>query len=107
MFRIQANPNLLDQMVDQVTEVLRRRRNVAYKAKDNFSLQTAEQQVEEFHNIMGMVALATVGLSSIGLLLGGAGVLSIMLVSVTDRTREIGIRKAIGAKSGDITWQFL
>src|SRR5258707_1491803 len=71
MFRIQPNPNLLDQMLDQVTEVLRRRRNVAYNAKDNFSLQTAEQQVEEFHNIMGMVALATVVLSSIGLLIGG------------------------------------
>jgi putative ABC transport system permease protein len=107
MFRIQANPNMLDQMVDQVTEVLRRRRNVAYNEKNNFSLQTAEQQVEEFHNIMGMVALATVVLSSIGLLIGGVGVMNIMLVSVTERTREIGIRKAIGAKSGDITWQFL
>jgi putative ABC transport system permease protein len=98
---------MLDQMVDQATEVLRRRRNVAYNAKNNFSIQTAEQQVEEFHNIMGMVALATVVLSSIGLLIGGVGVMNIMLVSVTERTREIGIRKAIGAKSGDITWQFL
>jgi putative ABC transport system permease protein len=107
MFRVQANANMLDQMVDQVTEVLRRRRNVAYTAKNNFSIQTAEQQVEEFHKIMGMVALATVVLSSIGLLIGGVGVMNIMLVSVTERTREIGIRKAIGAKSGDITWQFL
>jgi putative ABC transport system permease protein len=107
MFRVQANENKLDQMVDQVTEVLRRRRNVAYSAKNNFSIQTAEQQVEEFHSIMGMVALATVVLSSIGLLIGGVGVMNIMLVSVTERTREIGIRKAIGAKSGDITWQFL
>jgi putative ABC transport system permease protein len=107
MFRVQANANMLDQMVDQVTEVLRRRRNVAYTDKNNFSIQTAEQQVEEFHKIMGMVALATVVLSSIGLLIGGVGVMNIMLVSVTERTREIGIRKAIGAKSGDITWQFL
>jgi putative ABC transport system permease protein len=105
--RIQAYPNKLDQAVDQATEVLRRRRNVAYTAKDNFSIQTAEMEVEEFHNIVGMVALATVALSSIGLLIGGVGVMNIMLVSVTERTREIGIRKAIGAKRADITWQFL
>jgi len=105
--RVQAYPKMLDQAVDQATEVLRRRRNVAYTAKDNFSIQTAEMEVQEFHNIIGMVAVATVALSSIGLLIGGVGVMNIMLVSVTERTREIGIRKAIGAKRGDITWQFL
>jgi ABC-type antimicrobial peptide transport system permease subunit len=107
MIRMQAYPNKLELAVDQATEVLRRRRNVAYNAKDNFSIQTPQQQVDEFHNIVGMVAIATVVLSSIGLLIGGVGVMNIMLVSVTERTREIGIRKAIGAKSGDITWQFL
>ncbi len=105
--RVQAYPNKLEQMVDEAREVLRRRRNVAYTAKDNFSIQTAQQQVEEFHNIVGMVALAMVVLSSIGLLIGGVGVMNIMLVSVTERTREIGIRKAIGARNGDIVWQFL
>jgi putative ABC transport system permease protein len=107
MIRIQAYPNKLDQAVDQATEALRRRRNVPYDGKNNFSIQTAQQQVQEFHNIVGMVALATVVLSSIGLLIGGVGVMNIMLVSVTERTREIGIRKAIGARRGDITWQFL
>src|SRR5216684_2643520 len=105
--RAQAYPKMLDQAVDQIREVLERRRNVPFGGKDNFSIATAEQQVEEFHNIVGKVALATVVLSSIGLLVGGIGVMNIMLVSVTERTREIGIRKAIGAKSGDITWQFL
>jgi len=105
--RFQAYPNMLDQAVDQATEVLRRRRNVAYNAKDSFVIRTAQQEVEEFHSIIGMVALAAFVLSSVGLLIGGVGVMNIMLVSVTERTREIGIRKAIGAKSKDITWQFL
>jgi putative ABC transport system permease protein len=97
----------LDQAVDQATEVLRRRRNVPYDGRNNFSIQTSQQEIEQFHSILGMVALATIVLSGIGLLIGGVGVMNIMLVSVTERTREIGIRKAIGAKSGDITWQFL
>src|SRR6202041_3495347 len=105
--RVQAYANQLDLAVDQVTEVLRRRRNVPYNGKNNFSIQTAEMQVQEFHNIVAMVAVATVVLSSIGLLIGGGGVMNIMLVSVTERTREIGVRKAIGARSADITWQFL
>jgi putative ABC transport system permease protein len=105
--RMQAYPKMLDQAVDQAREVLERRRNVPFGGKDNFSISTAEQQIEEFHKIVGMVALATVVLSSIGLLVGGIGVMNIMLVSVTERTREIGVRKAIGAKSSDITWQFL
>jgi ABC-type antimicrobial peptide transport system permease subunit len=105
--RMQAYPNLLDQAVDQAREMLRRRRNVPYNAKDSFSIETAEMQVQEFHNIVGMVALAAIVLSSVGLLIGGVGVMNIMLVSVTERTREIGVRKAIGARRGDITWQFL
>jgi putative ABC transport system permease protein len=105
--RMQAYPGVLNEAVDQATEVLRRRRNVPYNGKDNFSMETAEQQVEEFHKIVQMVAIVTIALSSIGLLIGGVGVMNIMLVSVTERTREIGLRKAIGARSGDITWQFL
>ncbi len=106
-FRLQAYPKMLDQAVDQASEVLRRRRNVPYQGKNNFSIQTSQQIVDQFHSILGMVALATVVLSGIGLLIGGVGVMNIMLVSVTERTREIGVRKAIGAKRGDITWQFL
>jgi putative ABC transport system permease protein len=105
--RIQAYANRLDQAVDQAREVLERRRHIPYNGKDNFSIETAAQIVSEFHSIMAMVYLATVVLSSIGLLIGGVGVMNIMLVSVTERTREIGVRKAIGARRGDITWQFL
>jgi putative ABC transport system permease protein len=105
--RMQAYPGLLDQAVDQAGEVLRRRRNVPHNGKDNFSINTAQQEIEAFHGIVQNVALATIVLSAIGLLIGGVGVMNIMLVSVTERTREIGVRKAIGAKSKDITWQFL
>jgi len=105
--RFQAYAGMLDQAVDQAEEVLRRRRNVPYNGKDNFSIRTAAQEVAEFHNIMLMVYVATLVLSAIGLLIGGVGVMNIMLVSVTERTREIGVRKAIGAKRSDITWQFL
>jgi putative ABC transport system permease protein len=105
--RIQARTGMLDQMVDEVREVLERRRNVPYGGKDNFSVATAEQQVQEFHNIMLMTYVVMIVLSAIGLLIGGVGVMNIMLVSVTERTREIGVRKAIGAKRRDITWQFL
>jgi putative ABC transport system permease protein len=105
--RVQAYPGQLDKMVDEATEILRRRRNVPYDGKNNFSIGTPAQTVDEFHKIMMMVYLATFVLSGIGLLIGGVGVMNIMLVSVTERTREIGIRKAIGAKRKDITWQFL
>jgi putative ABC transport system permease protein len=105
--RAEAYPGMLTEAVDQIREVMERRRNVPYRGKDNFSISTAEQQVAEFHQIVDKVALAMVVLSSVGLLVGGIGVMNIMLVSVTERTREIGVRKAIGAKQSDITWQFL
>ena len=105
--RILAYPGRLDAAVDEVREVLRRRRNVPYNKPDNFAMQTQVEIIQQFNDIIGGVVLAVVVLSSIGLLIGGMGVMNIMLVSVTERTREIGVRKAIGARSRDITWQFL
>jgi len=105
--RAEAYPGMLEQAVDQIHELMERRRNVPFGGKDNFSIATAAEQVAEFHQIVDKVALAMVVLSSVGLLVGGIGVMNIMLVSVTERTREIGVRKAIGAKNSDITWQFL
>jgi putative ABC transport system permease protein len=106
-FRFLAYPGKLDAAVDQIREVLRRRRNVPYDKPDNFSIQTQVEAEQQFNDIIFGVVLAIIVLSSIGLLIGGVGVMNIMLVSVTERTREIGVRKAIGARSSDITWQFL
>ena len=105
--RFMAYPGKLDAAVDQVREVLRRQRNVPYEKPDNFTIQTQVEIIQQFNDIIFGVVLAVVVLSSIGLLIGGVGVMNIMLVSVTERTREIGVRKAIGARSRDITWQFL
>jgi putative ABC transport system permease protein len=106
-FRMLAYPGKVNVAVDQIREVLRRRRNVPYDKPDDFSIQTNVEAMKHFDDIIRGVVLAIVVLSSIGLLIGGMGVMNIMLVSVTERTREIGVRKAIGARRSDITWQFL
>lgn len=104
---VQAHAGRLAEAVDQVREAMRRSRRVAYNAPDNFGMATSNQIQEQFHQITGAVALVMVIISSIGLLVGGVGVMNIMLVSVTERTREIGLRKAIGARRVDIILQFL
>ena len=78
-----------------------------FNKPDNFALSTAEQMVADFHQITAMTFLVMVVLSSVGLLVGGIGVMNIMLVSVTERTHEIGLRKALGARKVDIVVQFL
>jgi putative ABC transport system permease protein len=92
---------------DEVRGLLRRRRNVPFDKPDNFSVSSAEAMAAQFRQIMGAIGLITVVVSSIGLLVGGVGVMNIMLMSVTERTREIGVRKAMGARRRDIIRQFL
>jgi putative ABC transport system permease protein len=103
----QGAPGKLDEAVDEIRHLLRKRRNVAYHQPDNFGIQTSEGIVQQFKAITGGVFLLMVAISSVGLLIGGIGVMNIMLVSVTERTKEIGVRKAIGAKRRDIILQFL
>jgi putative ABC transport system permease protein len=93
--------------IDQITELLRRRRGVHYNKENDFAVFTQDYLMEMYHNITGAVYLVMLVISSIALLVGGVGVMNIMLVSVTERTREIGIRKALGARRRNILWQFL
>ncbi|MDT7540435.1 MAG: putative transport system permease protein [Acidobacteriota bacterium] len=102
-----ARAGEIDAAKDQIEDTLRRRRQVPFDKPNNFSLNTADSIVENFRSIMAGVALAMIAISSVGLMVGGIGVMNIMLVSVTERTKEIGTRKAIGARRSDILWQFL
>ncbi len=102
-----AKENQLTQGKDAVQDLLRVRRNVKYGEKNNFAMETADSLIEQFQSITLYARLAMIVISSVGLMIGGIGVMNIMLVSVTERTREIGIRKAIGAKQSDILLQFL
>src|SRR3984893_15887994 len=107
MLIVVAKPGRLAAAIDETRVVMRIQRHDPPTKPDDFFISTSEQMVEQFHNVTAMVALVMVVLSSIGLLVGGIGVMNIMLVSVTERTREIGIRKAIGARRSDIVLQFL
>jgi len=98
---------MMDAAKDQVRDLLRVRRQVSFAAPDNFGMETSESILDNFRSITAGLAIAMVVISSVGLMVGGIGVMNIMLVSVTERTREIGIRKAIGARRSDILWQFL
>ena len=102
-----AEPGKVEQAVDEIRHLLRRRRKVEYSQPDNFGIQTSKGIIEQFSAITGGIFMLMVAISSVGLLIGGIGVMNIMLVSVTERTKEIGVRKAIGARRRDIVLQFL
>lgn len=102
-----AREGKLEQAKDQVQDLLRLRRQAKFGEKNNFAMETSASLIDQFSAITGGVFLAMIVISSVGLMIGGIGVMNIMLVSVTERTREIGIRKALGAKQTDILLQFL
>jgi putative ABC transport system permease protein len=104
---IRGRSGQVAEALTQSEEILRRRRQVKFGDPNNFDIKTADKFIEQFDSITAMVGLIAIAISSLGLLVGGIGVMNIMLVSVTERTKEIGIRKALGARRKDIVRQFL
>jgi putative ABC transport system permease protein len=93
--------------IDQVTTLLRSSRGLGPADDNNFAAIRQEQMVETFNRFTGAFFVVMLALSSVALMVGGVGVIAIMMIAVTERTREIGIRKAIGATRREILWQFL
>jgi putative ABC transport system permease protein len=104
---IRGRSGQVSEALTQAEEILRRRRHVKFGDPNNFDIKTADKFIEQFDSITAMIGLVAIGISSLGLLVGGIGVMNIMLVSVTERTKEIGVRKALGARRKDIVRQFL
>ena len=95
------------EVMDDVTAAMRGMRGLRPSQPNNFALVTNDRMMETFDKLFGAIFLVGLGLSAVGLLVGGVGVIAIMMISVTERTREIGVRKALGATKGIILWQFL
>src|SRR5437660_3147581 len=93
--------------VDEVRQIMRGRHHLSYGTKDDFAIETSDSFLSIWSSISGSFFAVTIAIASISLVVGGIVIMNIMLVSVTERTREIGIRKALGAKKADILWQFL
>jgi putative ABC transport system permease protein len=107
MITAKAKPGKREEAFAEVEAIMRRIRRLATDAKDDFAISTPDQIIQQFDRITSLIGLVAIAISALGLLVGGIGVMNIMLVSVTERTREIGVRKALGARRRDIVGQFL
>jgi putative ABC transport system permease protein len=102
-----ADQSLMEQATEQIAEVLRQRHNITFRDEDDFTIINQTDLLSIFGDITGVLTIFLGSIAAISLVVGGIGIMNIMLVSVTERTREIGIRKAVGAKRRDILVQFL
>jgi putative ABC transport system permease protein len=97
----------IGESVDEVRQIMRGRHHLSYGAKDDFAVETSDSFLSLWKDISSSFFVVTVAIASISLVVGGIVIMNIMLVSVTERTREIGVRKALGARQSDILLQFL
>src|SRR5205823_5179607 len=97
----------VEDAVDDVTAYIRAKRSLRPSDRTNFAIVTQDKLMDTYNQLFGTFFVVGIALSSVGLLVGGVGVVAIMMISVTERTREIGVRKALGATRATILWQFL
>ena len=99
--------NLSSQTVREIEDIMRENHDITDPNKDDFAVNTMEEAISMLKNVVSGITFLLVALVCVSLVVGGVGIMNIMYVSVTERTFEIGLRKALGAKNKDILWQFL